>query len=203
MILNAEQLAEMMAYKEPWIKDGSVRDLLDTISDLQRQLAERDAAVRSLRHLLDSRINNLKGDSEFKVWLDAHDAHIAAESQNELVAAGWLDPEAVQQRVDEAVLACQKDHEIDLDGVLHVKDHCYECRKYAERLPAARSRGQGKRGMPNVSITVGTGAPPSGTPNFTEQRSGKPRQGKPVTPTPPSNCTCGTSVQCQMHADFR
>ena len=123
MILNKEQLANPAMHQ--------TRDLLDTISDLQRQLAERDAYHTAVAIMLGGRPGAAQNAvrEDFPQLAEALDTY-------------------TQQRVDEAVLA---EHEIDC-SYCHC---CSDCRSKCPRrdkLAAAREKAQGKPVTPTATI---------------------------------------------------
>ena len=133
MILNDEQLAEIAkddACQERAVGRIRLRDLLDTIADLQRQLAERDAHHTAVAIMLGGRPGAAQNAvrEDFPQLAEALDTY-------------------TQQRVDEAVLAelqiiWEAGHTVSGDEFFIWLD---------ERI-AARFRVQGKPVTPTATI---------------------------------------------------
>ena len=189
MILNDEQLAALKGYLPP------VPQLLDTVADLQRQLAEHEASVATAMRIL---LEGQPGAAQNAVredypWM-----------------AALLDA-YVQQRVDEAVreamcLRCDICRAAEESGsrwsransngkhfVIKVGDSEEGAEHYCEAYPivilrsAARSRVQGK---PEATCTCTQLRDCADHPAGTIRRSTCPihgSKGKPVTPTQPAN----------------
>jgi len=144
-----------------------VLDLLDTIENLERQRnAAASDMLRLVRGSLEMYPDG-GGDIEIMKTVDkirdtAHAAAIQAAceaiekcskpypaivlSQRLIRALTPADAQRlydlrIAEAVEAAVNECKAWHEDDLEdgksNVLHIREHCYECRKYAERLADA------------------------------------------------------------------